>query len=191
MKNTIENIRLFLSMAFIGAILLYIITVLFMPELTIKIFQFQPFNVVTESMEPVINVNDVVIATNFNVDEAEVGDIITFYADIDYNGTNEVVTHYIYEIDRTGEEPIIRTHRYFADGETITPDTWLIPASNVVGSYSFHIPYLGYLLGFIKSIYGIVIIAVNVVVISAIKVINKKAKQKEELQESQIQATTT
>ena len=27
----------------------------------------------------------------------KVGDIITFNADIDYNGTKEIVTHYIYE----------------------------------------------------------------------------------------------
>lgn len=182
MKAIIENVKLVISMIAIGAILLYIATTLIMPDMTIKIFRFQPFIVVTESMEPVYNVNDVVVATTFNIDEAEVGDVITFKADIDYNGTEEVITHYIYSIDRSGDEAIIRTNRHFDEGETVTPDTWLIPASSVLGTVSFHVPYLGLLIGFVKSIYGIVIIALNVVIIGAVKYINKKDK-KEKLAE--------
>ena len=182
MKNIIENIKLVFSMVIIGGLLLYIATVLFMPDLTVKIFRFQPYIIVTESMEPVFNVNDMVVVTAFDIDEAEVGDVITFKADIDYNGTLETVTHYIYEIDRTGSEAIIRTHRHFDEGETVVPDTWLIPESDVIGQTSFHIPYIGFLIGFVKSPYGLVVIAVNVVIIGAIVSINKKiAKRDEEL----------
>lgn len=179
MKNLIENIKIFIQMAFIGGLILYIGTTVFMPDLTIKIFRYQPFVVVTESMQPYLNVNDVVVATVFDESKAEVGDVITFEADIDYNGTTEVVTHYIYSIDRSGEETILRTNRYFEEGETVTPDTWLIPASNVIGTYSVHFKQLGLLIGFIKSVYGIVIIAFNIAIIYAIKYINKKAKQAE------------
>lgn len=175
MKNTIENIKLVLQMGIIGVILLYIGTTVFMPDLTVKIFRFQPFITVTESMDPVIKVNDVVVVTAFDIDEAEVGDIITFKADIDYNGTEETVTHYIYEIDQSGEQTIIRTNRHFETDENITPDTWLIPAEDVIGSYAFQIPYLGLLIGFIKSPYGIVIIAINIATVFAIKYINKKS----------------
>lgn len=182
MKSIFENIKLVGSMIIIGGLLLYIGTLLFMPDLTIKIFQFQPYIVVTESMEPVFNVNDMVIATTFHIDEAEVGDVITFKADIDYNGTKEIVTHYIYEIDRTGSEAIIRTHRHFNSDETVTPDTWLIPESDVIGSYSAHIPYIGYIINFAKSIYGMAVILINVVVITAIVRVNKQiAKREEEL----------
>jgi len=183
MKNIIENIRLVVSMIIIGAILLYIGTIVFMPESTIKVFRFQPYIVVTESMEPFINVNDMVIVTTFKIDEAEVGDIITFKADIDYNGTEEVVTHYINEIDQSGEETIIRTNRHFEEGETVTPDTWLIPASDVIGTYAFRIPYIGLILGFIKSIYGIVIITINIAIFGTFKFISKKSKKAEEQQE--------
>lgn len=175
MKNTIENIKLVLQMGIIGVILLYIGTTVFMPDLTVKIFRFQPFITVTESMDPVIKVNDVVVVTAFDIEEAEVGDIITFKADIDYNGTEETVTHYIYEIDQSGEQTIIRTNRHFETDENITPDTWLIPAEDVIGSYAFRVPYLGLLIGFIKSPYGIVIIAINIATIFAIKYINKKS----------------
>ena len=147
-----ENIKLGLSMGLLGALLLYIGTLIFMPDMTIKIFRFQPFVTLTESMDPVINVNDVVFTTPFKEADAKVGDIITFKADIDYNGTKEIVTHYIYEIDRTGSEAIIRTNRHFNSDETITPDTWLIPESDVIGSYSAHIPYIGYVIDFITSL---------------------------------------
>lgn len=185
MKNIIENVKLVFQMAIIGAILLYIGTTLFMPDLTIKIFRFQPFVVVTESMEPEINVNDIVVATPFDIEEAEVGDIITFKADIDYNGTEEVVTHYIYEIDESGEEPIIRTHRHFDEDETVVPDTWLIKSDDVIGSYGFHVQSLGYIVGFLKNPIGWAVIGFNIVIFASIKYISNKSKEYEE--ESQVE----
>ena len=174
MKEMLENVKLFVQFGIIGAILLYIGTTVFMPEMTVKIFRVQPLIVMTESMEPVINVNDVVVINPFDIDEAEVGDIITFKADIDYNGTQETVTHYIYSIDGEGEEAIIRTHRHFEDTDSVTPDTWLIPARDVMGTYGFQIPYAGYLVGFVKSIYGLSVIGINVAIIGVIKYMNKK-----------------
>ena len=73
MKAIYENVKLVLSMALIGALILYIATLLVMPDLTVKIFKFQPFVVVTESMEPVISVNDVVVITEFDIDNAKPG----------------------------------------------------------------------------------------------------------------------
>jgi len=182
-----ENIKLGLSMGLLGALLLYIGTLIFMPDMTIKIFRFQPFVTLTESMDPVINVNDVVFTTPFKEADAKVGDIITFKADIDYNGTSEYVTHYIYSIDNSRSETNIRTHRHFEDAKEVTPDTWLIPSSDVIGSYQFHIPYLGMLIGFVKSMYGIVIISINIVIFSAIKFIsNKNNKETEEMESSNI-----
>jgi len=181
MKNIIENVKLVVQMVLIGVILLYLASTAFMPELTIKVFGFQPYIVMTESMEPKIAVNDVVVAKRFNSADAAVGDIITFEADIDYNGTLETITHYIYSIDSTGEEKIFRTNRHFDLDEEITPDTWLIPESQVIGSYVFHIKYLGLIIEFVKSIYGMVVIAVNIVVISVIMFINKRFKNKERI----------
>lgn len=180
MKNIIENVKIILSMGFIGALLLYIGMNIFVPDMVVKVFQFQPYVVVTESMEPEINVNDMVVVKQFDIDEAEVGQIITFEADIDYNGTKEVVTHYIYSIDDSKEETIIRTHRHYEEGETITPDTWLLTADDVIGSYSFHIQYAGLIVGFFKSVYGIAIVVLNVIIFSAAKYINNRMKEKEQ-----------
>lgn len=185
MKAILENVKLVVQMGLIGAILLYLASTMFMPELTIKIFGFQPFIVVTESMEPEFMVNDAVVATRFNIDTAEVGDIITFNADIDYNGTEEVVTHYIYSIEGEGQDAIIRTHRHFEEGETVVPDTWLLSPDDVVGSVSFGIKYFGFITGFIKSIYGIAVIAINIVIFGAYKFITNRMEKKQEEQEIQ------
>lgn len=183
MKNIWENIKLGATMVIIGALLLYLGTLIFMPELTVKIFGFQPYTVYTESMEPEINVNDVVIVNQFDIETAQVGDIITFYADIDYNGTEEVVTHYIYSIEGEGDDIIIRTHRHYENEENIVPDTWLISPEDVLGTYSFHIQYLGYVIGFMKSWYGIGVIAANIILFTTMKIVNKKLKAKEEQEE--------
>ena len=182
MKKIWENIKLWLAMIVLGALLLYVGTLILMPEMTVKIFGFQPYQVYTESMEPEIMVNDVVVVGNFDIDAAQPGDIITFYADIDYNGTKEVVTHYIYSIEGEGQDALIRTHRHFEDPSQVTPDTWIISAEDVLGSYQFHIAYLGYLIGFLQSIYGIVIVGVNIIIFTTIKIVNNRQKRKEELE---------
>jgi signal peptidase len=160
-----------------GLLLFYILLELFIPSQTVKIFQFKPYVVVTESMEPVINVNDLIIVTNPNLDKLEVGDIITFNADIDYNGTKEVVTHYIYSIsENTDGDRIFRTVR---NGGTV-PDTWVLQDGDILGSYAFRIQKLGNIINFVKSPFGIAAITVNVVVIVSIVYIIKSSKKQQE-----------
>ena len=151
--------------------------------MTIKVFQFKPYVVVTESMEPVLDVDDLIIVTNPKVDELEVGDIITFRADIDYNGTKEIVTHYVNSITETNGEYTIRTNRY---GSTV-PDTWILSGDDVIGVYSFRVKQLGVFINFVKSPFGIAAIAVNVIVIGAIVYIVKSGK-KEGKQENKPEA---
>lgn len=156
-----------------GLLILYILLELFLPNMTIKVFQFKPYVVVTESMEPVLDVDDLIIVTNPKIDELNPGDIITFRADIDYNGTKEIVTHYINSITESGGEYTIRTNRY---GSTV-PDTWILSGDDVIGVYSFRIKQLGVFINFVKSPFGIAAIAVNVIVIGAIVYIVKSGKK--------------
>jgi signal peptidase len=164
-----------------GLLILYILLELFIPDMTIKVFQFKPFVVITESMEPVINVDDMVIVYNPNVDELEVGDIITFRADINYDGTKEIITHYIYSItENTEGELVFRTNRYGSD----VADTWILQEGDVIGVYGFKIPQLGVFVNFLKSPFGIAAIAVNVIVIGAIVYIVKSGKKEAVQQEN-------
>lgn len=178
-KNILKLIGTVFFFIFSGLLVLYILLELFLPQQTVKVFQFKPYVVITESMEPVINVGDMAIVTNPTNKKLEalaVGDIITFNADINYDGQKEVVTHYIYSITENSQgERIYRTNRY---GST-TPDTWILRDSDILGVYAFRIPWVGNLVNFVKSPYGIVAISVNVVVIGAIVYIVKVGKKKE------------
>ncbi|MEC9485830.1 MAG: signal peptidase I [Candidatus Izemoplasma sp.] len=174
MKNIKENIKIILSVFVIGVLLLYIVLQLFVPDMTIKVFGFKPYIVVTESMEPVLDVNDMVVTRQFDLDEAEIGDIITFNADINYDGTQEVVTHYIYRIEENSGETIIRTNRYFDDSETVVPDTWQLTEDDVLGTHWFQIPYIGMVTEFLKSTIGLITIIVNVGIIATIVYLIKK-----------------
>lgn len=159
-----------------GLLLFYILLELFIPNQTVKIFQFKPYVVVTESMEPVINVNDLIIVTNPNLDKLEVGDIVTFNADIDYNGTKEVVTHYIYSItENIDGDRIFKTVR---NGGTV-PDTWILQDGDILGTYAFRIQKLGNIINFVKSPFGIAAISVNVVIIGVIVYLVKSGKKED------------
>jgi len=178
-KEMIKLIGTIFFFIFSGLLVLFVLIEAFIPNMTVKVFQFKPYTVITESMEPVINVGDMAIVTNptaNKLDKLEVGDIITFNADIDYNGTKEVVTHYIFSItENTEGERIIRTNRY---GST-TPDPWILGDSDVLGVYAFRIPFLGNVANFIKSPYGIVAIVVNILVIGGIVYLVKSGKKEE------------
>ena len=162
-----------------GVLVLFILLELILPKQTVKVFQFKPYVVITESMEPVINVNDMVIVTNptaKKLDNLEVGDIITFEADIDYNGTKEVVTHYVNSINTNSEgDRIIRTNRYGSN----VPDTWVLTDDDVLGIYAFRIPQIGMFINFVKSPFGIAAIAVNVIIIGVIVYLVKSGKKEE------------
>ena len=182
-KKTLSLAGSIIFFTLAGLLILYILLELFLPNMTIKVFQFKPYVVVTESMEPVIDVDDLIIVTNPNLDKLNPGDIITFRADIDYNGTKEVVTHYINSITETDDGYRIRTNRY---GSTV-PDTWILSGDDVIGVYQFRIRQLGVFVNFIKSPFGIAAVAVNVIIIGAIVYIVKSGK-KEKIEEQKPEA---
>lgn len=144
------------------------------PNQTIKVFQFKPYVVITESMEPVLNVDDMIIVYNPNLDKLEEGDIITFRADINYDGTKEVITHYIDSITYDDQdERVYRTIRH--DG--VVPDTWILRDADIIGVYGFKIPQLGVLVTFLRSPFGIVALSVNVLIIIGIVILVKTGKK--------------
>ena len=177
-KKLFHKIKTILYYTIIFILSMYIIFEVFIPDQTVKVFGFKPYNVMTQSMEPVLNVNDMIIVKNFKVEELEVDDIITFYSDIDYNGGEEIITHYIYSIieDAPGEFTI-RTNRYYSEDQTPVADTWRLDENDVLGLYSFKIPYLGYVTEFLKSPFGIAAIVVNAGIIITIVYMIKRDKR--------------
>lgn len=172
MKKMINKIASIAMTVVIGILAFYIAVELFVPSMTLSIFGFKPFQVITVSMEPVLNVDDIVIVKRFNIEELEVNDIITFSADVDYNGVKDTVTHYIYSItELPSGDYQIRTIRH----NGVTPDPWILAEDDIYGLYSFHIPALGIFANFIRSPFGIAIIIVDIAALLGIIYLLKKA----------------
>ena len=181
MKNSTikENVIMIGSFLVITILLIYIVVQIASPKLSVKVFGFKPYVVITESMEPEIMVRDMVIVRKFDFEEAEEGDIITFEADINYDGTKEVVTHYIYLITENENGPVIRTNRYYENQDDATPDPWVLSPDDVLGTYWFQIPKLGFVTDFLKSPFGIAAILVNATVIGGIVYLVKLSKKQQ------------
>ncbi|MFP4478345.1 MAG: hypothetical protein ACLFPM_02805, partial [Candidatus Izemoplasmatales bacterium] len=90
----------------------------------------------------------------------------------------EIVTHYIYSIAKNASgDYVIRTNRHYDEDQNVTPDTWVISEDDVLGLYSFKIPYLGYVTEFLQSPFGIAALVVNGGIIAAIVILIKREKR--------------
>ena len=97
-----------------------------------RVFGIEPYIVMSGSMEPVITTGAVAFIDTHETD-AIVGDIITFTLE---NG--ETVTHRISDIE---------DGMYVTKGDTNdTEDPVHVDPDNVIGTYSFQIPKVGYLM---------------------------------------------
>lgn len=173
-SNVLGYLKTGLFFTVIGILVLYIIIGAFFPKQTVKVFGFKPYVVITESMEPEIMVNDLIIVKNPKVDELKVDDIITFEADINFDGTKEIVTHYIYSIEEINGEFSIRTHPYFENSNDYVPDYWVLSEDDILGEYMFKIPKVGAVVEFVKSPFGMAAMVVNIGVIIGVVYLIKK-----------------
>ena len=187
-SKVVQNIKFYGSFIIIAILLIYIVVQLVAPDVTVRIFGFKPYIVITDSMEPEINVNDLVIITNFDIEELEVDDIITFYADVNYDGDTEIVTHYIYSITSNGNDYTIRTRRYFDDEADYVPDPWVLDQDSVLGQYSFHIPWIGTIGSFLQSPFGIAAVIVNIGIIVGIVYLIKQGEPEKKEPEAEEKA---
>ena len=164
-----------------GVLLAYIAVEAFFPKQTVNIFGFKPYVVLTQSMEPRINADDVVIVRKADLDGLIEGDIITFLVDINNDGEQNVVTHYIHSIEEgSGGDVSIRTHRHYENPDNISPDPWTISEDDVLGEYMLTIPAIGLLIRFLQSPFGLAALVVNASIIAAIVLLLKGDKDKKD-----------
>lgn len=127
------------------------------------------FTIVSQSMEPNINVYDVIIDTKVNKEtDLKVGDIITFFSEtIDTGGYT--VTHRIKEIVTNGEN----TYFITKGDNNLTSDVGVTTFDKIVGKVQFIIPQLGRIQFFISSRLGwlliILIPAIGIILIDIFK----------------------
>ncbi len=111
---------------------------------------YKLFTVMSGSMEPNLHVGSVVAVKP--ISEYKVGDVITFQG----SGTADKTTHRIYEIDESTSRKIYTTKGDAND----SPDGTPVYEDQIVGKEYISLPFLGYVLNYIKTPVGLVLIIV-------------------------------
>lgn len=109
--------------------------------------------VVSGSMSPTIEAGDVVFVAATAPDAVETGDVLAFDR---VRGDDRRTVHRVVEVvDRDGQ-------RYFrTQGDANEePDPKLVPASAVIGTVQFWIPYVGWVFSFVDTDAGLVALVI-------------------------------
>ena len=185
--HVIKNIIFYLLVILLGG---YILVEAFLPSQTMNIFRFKSFVVVSASMEPDINVNDLVIIVKVDPEKLEVGDAISFYTYLPTNQVDDegdtiylrsVVTHYLRDIQSSGDSLIYKTQGAIADPldydewNDINGDPVEITESDIIGKVALVIPFIGIIMKIFYNPILLLLIGINIlIVVVIIKVIKKK-----------------
>lgn len=147
MKSLGRKIKEIASTVLIVLLVLYILGIQFFPKQTADIVGYQFYTILTDSMEPVIPTNSLILSKVVKPGQkVEPDTIVSFH--VDRLGTEAVFTHYLRKIkkDETGKE------RYYTKGATATRyDDYKTYREDILGTYVFHIPYLGKIVLFLQS----------------------------------------
>ena len=129
------------------------------------VFGFGACVVVSESMEPTLSVNDVIFFKE--TQNADVGDMVL------YKNNGSLVVHRVFHKEDNNDVIITK-------GDANKAADLPIKSSDIIGKVVGHIPGIGFLINFLKSIYGIItIILLGFVVCICIYIIkNLKSKEK-------------
>ena len=143
------------------------------PNETPSVFGIKIFCIISGSMEPNINVNDVVIIKEVSQNEINTGDIISFVV----NG--ETITHRIINIERNSNGDLIYTTQ--GDNNNIE-DKEKITFENIEGKYIGKIPKIGKIIIALKSkiTLGVVIAILIFFYLIEQNINNKKIRRSEE-----------
>lgn len=128
--------------------LTYIVSMKLNPTDAPKFFGYKPYVILTNSMVPTLPVGSLVIDHAIDEDDPIPENTpITFKAEL--QGKEVFVTHYFRYIDTSDGYD-----RYMTQGEGYQEgqyDEFEIHREDIVGTYAFHIPYLGRIAMFLQS----------------------------------------
>ncbi len=145
------------------------------------------YTIISPSMEPNINVYDVVITKKTNANDIKEGDVITFISSSTL-GEGLTITHRVKSVIKTDKDVKFRTQ---GDNNPI-PDSALVTSENLLGKVIFKIPFLGYIQFMLQSksgwLFALLIPAIIIVIYDVVKVIklsNVKQRLNETLKEDE------
>ena len=136
-------------------LILFILIMLITPEKINNILDYKFYSVLTNSMEPEIPTYSLVCIKKFKKDEIidlKPQQIITFHAN--RFGENIIITHHFNKTEITEDGTII--YRTNAAGKE-NLDNYETTRDDLIGTYIFHIPYVGKFILFLKSKFGFIL----------------------------------
>ena len=147
-------------------IILFIINLILSFEENTHIFGIYMFNIVSGSMEPTLEIDDVVVVQKCEPSQLQIGDIITFQQE------GRTISHRI--LDITKEKNIIK-FRTKGDNNEI-PDSDLVPESQVYGKVLFSIKKIGKIISYIQNIRGLINVVFFVIIVYILVSLRDKQK---------------
>lgn len=172
-KKNIKLIIKILNIVFITLISIFLICMLFyvisgkIAEKKGKNSLYGFYTIISSSMEPTINVYDVVLVKKTSVGKLKNGDIITFYSNNSYFGDTPI-THRI--VKKDSDNFVVKgDNNQNVDNDKVSPD-------NIIGKVILIIPSLGKLQFFLASkkgfVLAIIIPALIIITYDIYKIIN-------------------
>lgn len=146
--NIIKNLKFIMLIGLLILVLIYLISAKLNSTDAPKFFGYKPYVILTNSMVPTLPVGSLVIDHAIDEDDPIPENTpITFKAVL--QGKEVFVTHYFRYIDTSDGY-----NRYMTQGEGYQEgqyDEFEIHREDIVGTYAFHIPYLGRVAMFLQS----------------------------------------
>lgn len=131
-----------------------------------NILGYKSYVIKTTSMEPTINVNDVVLTKEVEQQDLKVGDVITFQQ------KREVITHRITKIEENEGK-----FEYTTKGDNNNiEDIFKISYENIEGKHVLTIPYLGKIVQILDNKLVFLIILLIILIFMFIQVQNQEKK---------------
>lgn len=109
-----------------------------------RVLDYRVVTVLGDSMSPEFGRGDVILSVPMRPQDLRVGDVLTFSSP---NEPGALVTHRVIEVVEAGEAPVVRTR---GDANT-APDPWKAELSGTLWRVGGDIPWLGWLLVWLRS----------------------------------------
>ena len=133
----------------------------------INILGYESYVIKTNSMEPTIDINDVIITKKVKEEEIKVQDIITFVKD------KEVITHRITKIETEND---IKKYTTKGDNNNIE-DSFKITYDNIAGKHILTIPKLGKIVKVLENQIIFLIILLIILIYMFFRIQNQEKKE--------------
>lgn len=147
-------------------IVLFIVNLILSFEENTHIFGIYVFNIVSESMEPILDKNDLVFVKKCDASQLKKGDIITFKQD------GRVISHRIIDIKR--QSGIIKFETKGDNNEIADPDK--ISEEQIYGKVVYRLKQIGQAVDYIQNARGFINVGIFAIIVYILVSLRDKQK---------------